>query len=458
MTADLRPPAAVRADALRALGLADDAADRLRIAEPVLEGDTLVLRYDLGEVGAFEERYRFEGLPDDVPAERHEAALRAGRLAALFAGTSYYKTVIPPVVEVAFSLSDATRELVREVYEDGLGEFAYRNGISLQGHVTFETDAGAAGDPASWPLDATPLVPVGGGKDSIVTLEAMREHFGRVRTFAVNPKGAIVRTVEQAGTPHVSAHRRLDPTLFDLNERGALNGHVPITSIVSAVAAVAALLSGDRWVVMSNEASADSGNVTVDGVEVNHQYAKSWSFERQFAARLREEVHRDLEYLSLLRPLSELTIARAFARLTDYHGIFNSCNRAFKLRGETTDWCGDCPKCRFVFLILAPFMERDDLLAVFSGRDLLDDPSQREGFRELLGLADVKPWECVGTFDESAAALGCLAERPEWSSSHLVTDLAGETVGGCSAVTAVADDIDTSRLPAPFDGILDGLR
>lgn len=454
---ELRPPTDVRADALATLGLDDGAGARLRVAEPVFEDTTLVLRYELPGITGFEERFRFEGLPDGVPDDRWAAARSAARFAALFAATSYYKTVIPPVVEAAFPLSDATRELAREVFEDGLGEFAYRNRTSLQGHVIFEAPQEPLPEPPSWSLHPRPLVPVGGGKDSVVTLEAMRGHFDEVRTFAVNPKGAIVRTVEHAGTPHVSAHRSLDPALFDLNERGALNGHVPITSIVSAVATVAALLTGDRWVVFSNEASADTGNVTVDGVEVNHQYAKSWSFERPFAERLRAEVHPDLGYLSLLRPLSELTIARAFARLTDYHGIFNSCNRAFKLRGETTDWCGDCPKCRFVFLVLAPFLERDDLLAIFSGRDLLDDPSQREGFRELLGLADVKPWECVGTFDESRAALACLAERPEWSSSHLVVDLA-PGAGGCDEVAAIADDVDSSRLAAPFDGILDDLR
>ena len=454
---DHRPPLAVRADALAALGLGDDVGERLRVGEPLFEGSTLVLRYELPGVADFKERFRFEGLPDHVPEERWAAARGAARFAALFAASSYYKTVIPPVVEVAFPLSDATRELARAVLEDGLGEFAYRNGTSLQGHVTFEAPDAPAPDPPSWALEGRPLVPVGGGKDSVVTLEAMRRDFDEVRTFAVNPKGAIVRTVEHAGTPHVSAHRRLDPALFELNERGALNGHVPITTIVSAVASIAALLCGDRWVVFSNEASADTGNVTVDGVEINHQWAKSWSFERRFAERLRTEVHTELGYLSLLRPLSELTIARAFARLTDYHGIFNSCNRAFKLRGETTDWCGDCPKCRFVFLVLAPFLERDDLLAIFSGRDLLDDPSQREGFRELLGLTDVKPWECVGTFSESQAALACLAERPEWSGSHLVQDLA-PGVGGCDEVAAIADDVDSSRLAAPFDGILDGLR
>lgn len=457
MTPPPRSPAAVRADALARLGLQEDAAARMRVSEPTFEDRTLLFSYDLPDVGSFQERFRLEGLPEHIPQERWDAALAAARFGAVFAATSYYKAVIPPVVEVDFPLSEPARALAREVFEDGLGEFAYRNGTSLQGHVSFEAPTGPA-SAAGWDLEDRPLVPVGGGKDSIVSLEATREHFDEVRSFAVNPKGAILRTVEHAATPHVSAHRSLDPALFDLNDRGALNGHVPITAIVSAVAVVAALLDGDRWVVMSNEASADQGNVTVDGIEVNHQYAKSSSFEHRFAGLLRAEVHRDLGYLSMLRPLSELTIARAFARLTDYHGIFNSCNRAFKLRGETTDWCGDCPKCRFVFLALAPFLSREQVLTIFSGRDLLDDESQRQGFRELLGLADVKPWECVGTFDESRAALGCLAERPEWSRSRLVAELSESIAGGCDEVAALADAADTSGLPHPFDGIVDGLR
>jgi UDP-N-acetyl-alpha-D-muramoyl-L-alanyl-L-glutamate epimerase len=360
-----------------------------------------------------------------VPADRLALARRLlGHLQAA-AAISYFKAKLPPVVDLAGTGLDAPAALfLHRLYLNGLGEFAHRNGLDLRGRFRFD---GAAGALAALRCDLPrrSLVPVGGGKDSLVTVEALRRAGDDVTLFAVNPKGPITATIEASGLPSLTVTRRLDPRLFALNEAGAWNGHVPITAIVSLIALVTAALHGFDRVVMSNERSADAANLVADGVEVNHQWSKSWAFEQDLRSELARAVSPDLGWFSLLRPLSELAIARSFAAETRYDASFASCNRNFHLQrpGPARRWCRDCPKCRFVFLALAPFMARDRLLAIFGG-DLLDDPAQAQGFAELAGLEGHKPFECVGETGEAAAALLVVADRAEWRERAVVRHLA----------------------------------
>jgi hypothetical protein len=194
-----------------------------------------------------------------------------------------------------------------------------------------------------------------------------------------------------------------------------------VTAVNSAILALAAILVDADQVVFSNERSASYGSLIPGTGEVNHQWSKGWGFERDFAAQLRRTVAADLRYYSLLRPLSELAVARQFARSDRYDAHFSSCNRNFHLLGErpAQRWCGVCPKCHFVFLALAPFMPKPRLLNIF-GRNLLDDPGQAPGFDALLEYRDHKPFECVGEGSESRAAMAALASIPSWREDALV--------------------------------------
>lgn len=456
MSPSLAPPGDVRSAVLERIGAPADAATALRLPRPRLRGGVVELPYEIDGVGSFVETFSFDGLDVEAAARDDEAVHRAVWLLHAIAGVSYYKTVLPRRLEFEdpAGFTDPVAELLTRVYTAGLGEFAYRNGIRLEPTVVFSPQplpAAAAPDERPGPVGARPLVPVGGGKDSIVTLEAVRR-IAEPTLFAINPRGPIVRTIETSQLPAITAQRELSEELFALNAQGALNGHVPVTAIVSAAAVVAAVVAGHDAVVMSNEGSADTGNTIVDGVPVNHQWSKSSAFEAPFADVLRTEVDPELTYFSFLRDASELAIARAFSGLTRYHGVFNSCNRAFHLRGERTEWCGECPKCRFVFLALAPFLRRDEVIAIL-GRDLLDDPSAREEFRALIGDTGVKPWECVGELEESRAAMDCLASRPEWSGSALVREL-GDPEAGCRELEERAATPTSVTLPAPYDEAL----
>ncbi|MDN5744336.1 MAG: hypothetical protein L0H31_04365, partial [Nocardioidaceae bacterium] len=390
-------------------GITDLAVDPVQVC-----GARIELRYRSlrGEstVDEFTEVVELPGSLDNVPTEQLEPVLR---LLSFAASLSYFKAFAPARITVPSGLSTQERHFLDELTRHGLGEFAYVN--ALPAVLTTEIDAPDRPDatreparaPSAPPGSLRALVAVGGGKDSIVSIEALRARGVEVELFSVNSYQPIEATAEVADLPLQVARRRLDSRLFELNAAGAPNGHVPVTAVNSLVAVLTAMALDHDVVVFSNEASSSYGNVEWHGQSINHQWSKGIDFEGLLRASLPASAP---EYVSLLRPLTELRIARAFARHTDYHAAFTSCNRAFKLaEDDRTSWCGDCPKCRFVFLILAPFLTREALLAIFGGRDLFADRAQTQGFLELLGSAGLlKPFECVGEPEECQVALTLL--------------------------------------------------
>jgi hypothetical protein len=301
------------------------------------------------------------------------------------------------------------------------------------------------------------LVAVGGGKDSCVSFEVLRrateEGAGEeVVLFNIGGHRAARDCAATAGMPLVVARRALDAGLGELNRSGALNGHVPVTAIVSLVAVAQAIVTGADEVVFSNERSANVGSFVANGLPVNHQYSKGLAAERLLRAAL-AEVTGELTYYSLLRPLSEVQIGAVFARLEPYLPVFTSCNAAFRLEeGRRVDrWCGHCPKCRFVFLVLAPFVSRERLVGIF-GKDMLADGDQIGGYRELLGLTGFKPFECVGEVEESQVALVLVARQGEWAGAAVLEALLTElrTTGrepGDADIAAVLRASDEHELP-----------
>jgi hypothetical protein len=359
-----------------------------------------------------------------------EAALQLLHLAA---GVSYYKTSLPPRLRIeTAALDHDARAFLQRLYVNGLGEFGVRNNVDVAARVDFmgavcapdAAKANAASLPSRAPLARRSAVLIGGGKDSLVSVEALRRAGEPMLLFAVNPKKPILDCAQASGLPFARVDRHLDPLLFELNKQGALNGHVPITAIVSFIALAAAFVEGFDAIVLSNERSADQGNLVADGREVNHQYSKTTAAERDIAQIIAARVHADIAYFSLLRPLSEAHIASLMARQTRYDAAFPSCNRAFQLNPEKPParWCGDCPKCRFSFLMLAKPMGRARIEAAF-GKNMLEDESQIKGYEELMGLSGHKPWECVGELAESGAALALLAEDPAWAQTAVVRAL-----------------------------------
>lgn len=386
----------------------------------------LVYAFDDGE--ELVERINIPGAPFAVDAARSQALARALTLLHLIAGVSYYKAAVPGEIRVEYTqLDEASAELLDCIYLQGLGEFAYRNGLDLRARIRFPRGGEKLPDAPALGLGQHALVAIGGGKDSLVSIETLRRA-GVAQTVTWIGQSQLIRAcAEHTGLATLNIGRQLAPALFEMNRQGAWNGHIPVTAINSAIMVVAAILSDAGQVVFSNERSASYGSLIAGSGEVNHQWSKGWDFERRFGEYVGQHVAADLHYYSLLRPLSELAVARQFARSSHYDAHFSSCNRNFHILGErpASRWCGVCPKCHFVFLALAPFMPKPRLTGIF-GRNLLDAESEQAGFDALMEYHDHKPFECVGEARESRAAMAQLATRPEWCEDALVRRFARE--------------------------------
>ncbi|ASW55847.1 hypothetical protein [Plantactinospora sp. KBS50] len=403
--------------------------------------------------------------PARPPSPAAAAALdRVVQLLHLVAGVSYYKTAAPRRLVLPGPLGPAATGYVTAVYTQGLAEYAYRNDLPYVLELVPEVEAGAetgsgGGAPELDSSGGRPLSAVGGGKDSIVTLEALRRAGLDPVPFSVNPNPVIVSVNEASGLTALAARRAIDPELFALNKAGARNGHIPVTAINSLIAVATAVLHGLGPVVMSNERSASDPNLIWHGHEINHQWSKGLAAEGLLRAALTEHAGLVEPYFSLLRPLSELHIARLFAQFDAYDGVVTSCNAAFRLHDPSARWCGDCPKCRFVFLALAPFMPRDRLVRIF-GKDMLADPGQVPGYLELLGIDAHKPFECVGEVEESTVALSLLAEQEQWRTAPVVQALVAAVPAEGWAAAADSDVFSpagTSFAPASYAKALTAL-
>ena len=374
------------------------------------------------------ERIGFPGAPT-LPSERQAAFDAALDLLHLIAGVSYYKAGVPEAIRVeSAELDAATAGFLDALYLHGLGEFGYHNKIDLRGKIRFPVSAAGSSTPAAvLALPPSTLVPIGGGKDSLVSVEILKRAGENATAVWIGSSGLIESCAQRTGLPMLNIARSISPVLFEYNRAGAFNGHIPVTAINSAILVVAAVLYGHDAIAFSNERSASSATLEYNGVPINHQWSKGWEFERSFADLVHTHVATDLNYYSLLRPLSELAVASRFARSNRYDDVFSSCNRNFRILGPkpADRWCGQCPKCHFVFLALAPFMPKPRLLGIF-GRNLLDDPVQTGGFDALIEYQDHKPFECVGEGRESRAALAELARRAEWREDDVVERFAYE--------------------------------
>ncbi|RQW91986.1 hypothetical protein [Micromonospora globispora] len=386
-------------------------------------------------------------LPAEPPSDETVATLeRVLELLHVVAGVSYYKAAAPHRLVLPAPLGADAVELVTAVYTKGLAEYAYRNRLPHVLDLRPEVPAGEVAPPRTYDnSDRRPLSAVGGGKDSIVSLEALRRAGFDPVPFSVNPNHVIVSVNQAADLTPLAARRRIDPVLFDLNAAGALNGHIPVTAINSLIAVATAVLHGLGPVVMSNERSASDPNLVWKGHEINHQWSKGVEAEGLLRAALAEHAGLTEPYFSLLRSLSELHIARLFAEIDRYDDVVTSCNAAFKLRDASERWCRDCPKCRFVYLAMAPFMPRERITHIFGG-DMLADESQIPGYRELLGVDGHKPFECVGEVEESVVALSLLAEQAQWRDAPVVRALV-EAVPDTAWSAAATSDVFTPGGP-----------
>lgn len=325
---------------------------------------------------------------------------------------NYYKLACPKkVILEAGAIKEEQKEFFQKLFYKGLGEFRYVNNIniSMEEFVEFvNVDENYYRKSKLKGFEGN-IVPIGGGKDSIVTLELLKHEKEKNNCLIVNPRGATIDTVNVAGynmESTIEIYRKIDPKLLELNKEGYLNGHVPFSAMLAFLGIFCALITNKQYVILSNESSADES--TDEETGANHQYSKSMEFEKDFSNYVEKYINSDIKYFSLLRGMRELDIARLFAEHKQYHKIFRSCNVGSKNGGN--EWCGSCPKCLFVYIMLAPYLEKKELVNIF-GKDLLEDTELLTYMRQLTGIEKVKPFECVGTRDEVNEAIDMIIKK-----------------------------------------------
>ena len=332
----------------------------------------------------------------------------------LVEAVSYWKCVCSPRFIVRCgALSDADKGWWKKLWYHGLGEFFYQNGIetSFEHFVKIECDFKPERKEREikdeYRTSGLNIIPVGGGKDSCVTLDLLKDIKDSTLCFTVNDQPARTQTAAVAGySPEkiLKTTRQIDKELLQRNKEGFLNGHTPFSAIVAFLGLYCAHITGAGNMILSNESSANEA--TVGGTEINHQYSKSYAFEQDLNDYMKRNFGGRTNYFSLLRPFNELQIARRFAALKQFHPVFRSCN----IGSKNNIWCGRCAKCLFVYIILSPFMERRELLDIF-GHDMLEKEEMLKDFEGLAGLSEVKPFECVGTVEEVRCALFMVAQK-----------------------------------------------
>jgi UDP-N-acetyl-alpha-D-muramoyl-L-alanyl-L-glutamate epimerase len=323
---------------------------------------------------------------------------------------SYWKAACSPQIVIATHLLEPkVMDWWKRLFYHGLGEFFYTNGITphYDDFVNFKcTGKSNVKAERFFPGDIN-LLPLGGGKDSAVTLEILSKNKQNVFPIFLNPTKAVRKVAAIAGYDEnhcVEIKRVIDPQLLQLNEQGFLNGHTPFSALLAFYTLLPAAISGAGNIILSNESSANEP--TIPGTNINHQYSKSYAFESNFREYCQNYISSDFNYFSFLRPLNELQIAALFSGYEKYHDAFRSCNAGSK----TGIWCGKCPKCLFTFIILSPFLEPKALTGIF-GHNLFEDAGQAHHLEQLCGLHPEKPFDCIGTIDEVNAAIHAAIQK-----------------------------------------------
>ena len=326
---------------------------------------------------------------------------------------SYWKSTCSPKIIIKCGYINKEQiEWWKKLYFNGLGELFYTNNI--QTNIKDFVDIECVN------LDKIEyekieenfngyIVPIGGGKDSIVTLETLNINKENDFCLIINPKPVTLKCAQIAGMKEnniIEIYRNIDKNLLELNEKGFINGHTPFSSMLAFFSYLVAYLLSKKYIALSNESSANESNIT--GENINHQYSKSFEFEKDFEEYSNKYLKTPVKYFSFLRPLNELQIAKIFSKHEKYHSTFKSCNVGSK--EKEWKWCCNCAKCLFAYIILSPYLYKEKLIKIF-GEDMLEKESLLKTFIELTGNGETKPFDCVGTFEEVNFAISKTIEN-----------------------------------------------
>ncbi len=366
----------------------------------------------------FAEKISFPPVLNKIPEDLLKSLLNN---LMLILGISYWKLYCTKEITTESDfLNKEQAEFWNIVYTKGLGEFFYKNNIDFRDLINFPYNDSSETKSVNFPRRDRTLLGIGGGKDSIVVAEMLKEQY--VEFDVISGDEAIKIEVSKAiGKDPIVFRRELDSKLFELNkEKGIYNGHVPISVVYAFLGLIACAFYDYKNFVVGNEKSANYGNVEYLGEMINHQWSKSEEFEKLFTDYVSKFITPSIKYSSPLRDMTELQVVEKFTQYPQYFKVFSSCNRNFRINNPSNKkWCGECPKCLFVFISLAAYLPKKDVLDIFN-KDLFEDKNLMPLFEELIGVRNFKPFECVGTQEEVKEALTKISEKGEFNETILM--------------------------------------
>ena len=379
----------------------------------------------------------------------------------LMLGISYWKTYCPSKIVIKTKqLTKDQAEFWNTVYTKGLGEYFYKNKIDYRGIVRFPYEETAHFEPTSFPRKNRSLVGIGGGKDSVVVAELLKENVGDFSTFIIENRkhNEVAHNVAKiVGKDLITVKRQIDPQFFIFNEKaGVYKGHIPISAVYAFIGVLLAVSYDYSYIIVGNERSASYGNTNYLGKIINHQWSKSLEFENLFLGYVKKFITSDVTYFSILRPFFEIIIMEIFSKYSKYFPIFSSCNKVDKFVPTgplKSHWCCECPKCAFVFVMLAAFISKENVVRIF-GENLLNKESLINTYKELLGITGIKPFECVGTPNEVMVALYLTHKKGEFDEDVVMKMFLTEVLPKIKNIEQIKQKVfevgDDSSVPEGF--------
>ncbi len=360
-------------------------------------------------------------LPSDIDISQLPQSLLEGL--HIICGVSYYKLYCPKNIEIRnFKLTRDQASFWNTVYTKGLGEFFFKNNLDYRDHINFPYDENVTAHNASHsPMEEKALVTIGGGKDSIVSLELVKKTNIDFDLFVMNKHSIMQDVADVAQKKLFTVQRTIDSKLLEYNSLpNTYNGHVPISAIYAFVSLLYAYAGKYSYAIFANERSSNYGNAEYLGETVSHQWSKSREFEDMFRDYTKKYICTTIEYFSLVRPLYEIGIAKIFVKYPQYFSVFSSSNHNFKMNNQNSQkWDAQSAKTAFTYCLLTAMLPKSVMIEIF-GQDLYSIPELKGIFRELLGLEKIKPFDCVGTPDEVKVAMYQAFQKGEYRGSFMM--------------------------------------
>ncbi len=353
--------------------------------------------------------------------------LRGLRALHLALGVSYYKTFLPPEIIHPYAMDASEVAFWNDIWQHGLGEFLYINKLPVERVAQFKVQDGTLFEGVSGnTAKDEAILGIGGGKDSIVAGELLKDLGVTVSGFVMATGEQLGQTASVAKVMGVDLHaikRQIDTQLLDLQKMpGAYSGHVPISLIFALVGTALAIANHSAYVVVANEASASIPRIMWEGRAVNHQWSKSFGFEKDLQHFIQEKVTPEVTYFSAVRQLTSIGVAKVFARLPQYFEVFTSDNFVFRMdpaRRPAGRWSLESPKSLSSYLLLAPWLSNEEVQRIF-GIDFMNEDSLETLFLELTGMEGEPPLDCVGTVEELLLSVNLLATADRYTDAKLM--------------------------------------